>query len=1018
MKYPLWSLLTFFVSKKKAPQLQGSELPEDVCRQFSIAEIEAATNNFHPDSIIGIGRYGSLYKGTIDDGTVVALRRCRSSLGAVRELQNEVRLLCQLRYPHLVSLIGFCVEGSEMVVVLEYMSRGSLADFLFGIGKDYVPLSWKHRLHICIGAARGLHYLHTGAKHAVIHRHINSSSILLDEEWCCKLSDFGLSKLGPRSMSKALIRMNTRPAGTIGYVDPEYALYGELTEKSDVFSFGVVLFEVVFGKKAFNRTSVRINEKHMLEWAADSLWKGTIYHDIDPYLKGRIAPECLNKYLEIASSCVHRKGNERPAMGEVEVTLELALELQERADSKMDSINPCMYEEELIIYVFFQVSTKSSKKEQEMESWNIVKAATNNFDQDLIIGSSGFEHVYKGFLNDWNLVIAVKRLYPDSAQGFNEFQAELLLLCQLHHQHVVPLIGFCNEKAEMILQRLEICIGAARGLRYLHTGAKQAIIHRDVKSSNILLDDKLVCKLSDFGLAKLRPRSNCKQKTLTRIDSMVKGTRGYADPEYVAGFGLTEKSVVYSFGVVLFEVLCGRKAFDMSLNANQEYLVHWARRSIGEGTIYNIIDPYLKGRIAAECFKTFVDIACSCTCPEGNSRLEMGEVEVMLERALELQQKANSDMVRLASCGVYMFEEVSWCALVPEYSSAQIKAATNNSHPHSIIGEGGSGIVYKGTLHDGTIVAVKRLKKLSYLERQFKNEGQLLCQLRHPHLVSLIGFCVEGSEMVFVLEYMSRGSLANFLFGIGKDYVPLSWKHRLHICIGAARGLHYLHTGAKHAVIHRDINSSNLILDEEWCCKLSDFGLSKLGPPSMSKALIRKNSTRVVGTYGYIAPEYFLHGELTEKSDVYSFGVILFEVLFGRRNQDYTQRSDQFVLLHWAKESLSQGTIYHATDSYLKGRIAPECLNKYLEIASSCVHCEGNERPSMGEVEATLELALELQERADSGTESIYPFGECMYEEALFSAFVSNFVGLDSHCYSLSYSDFSDSDSNNHNNNS
>ncbi|MBA0653278.1 hypothetical protein Goklo_020473 [Gossypium klotzschianum] len=309
----------------------------------------------------------------------------------------------------------------------------------------------------------------------------------------------------------------------------------------------------------------------------------------------------------------------------------------------------------------------------------LVKAATNNFDQDLIIGRGGFGHVYKGFLNDWNLVIAVKRLYPDSAQGFNEFQAELLLLCQLHHQHVVPLIGFCNEKAEMILvyeymengalrdllydsgcdplpwkQRLEICIGAARGLRYLHSGAKQAIIHRDVKSSNILLDDKLVCKLSDFGLAKLRPRSNCKQKTLTRIDSMVKGTCGYADPEYVAGFGLTEKSDVYSFGVVLFEVLCGRKAFDMSLNANQAYLVHWARRSIGEGTIYNIIDPNLKGRIAAECFKTFVDIACSCTCPEGNSRLEMGEVEVMLERALELQQKADSDMVRLASCGIYV----------------------------------------------------------------------------------------------------------------------------------------------------------------------------------------------------------------------------------------------------------------------------------------------------------------------------------------------------------------------------
>ncbi|KAL1143664.1 hypothetical protein V6Z11_A11G175300 [Gossypium hirsutum] len=326
--------------KLKKPLLQGSELPEDICRQFSLAEIEAATNNFHPDSIIGIGHYGSLYKGTIDDGTVVAVRRCRSSLGAVRGLQNEVRLLCQLRHPHLVSLIGFCLVENELFVVLEYMSRGSLADFLFGIGKDYVPLSWKHRLHICIGAARGLHYLHTGAKHAVIHHDIKSSNILLDEEWCCKLSDFGLSKLGPPSMSKALIRKYTcRLVGTYGYMAPEYTMHGELTEKSDFYSFGVVLFEVLYGRRNSDRT-LPDNQGSLLTWAKESLREGTIHHAIDPYLKGRIAPECLNKYLEIASSCVHCNGNERPAMGEVEVTLELALELQERADSEMESIYP------------------------------------------------------------------------------------------------------------------------------------------------------------------------------------------------------------------------------------------------------------------------------------------------------------------------------------------------------------------------------------------------------------------------------------------------------------------------------------------------------------------------------------------------------------------------------------------------------------------------------------------------------------------------------------------------------
>ncbi|XWS30887.1 hypothetical protein CRYUN_Cryun23aG0029700 [Craigia yunnanensis] len=343
-----------------------------------------------------------------------------------------------------------------------------------------------------------------------------------------------------------------------------------------------------------------------------------------------------------------------------------------------------------------------------------IKAATNNFQQELIIGKGGFEPVYKGFFYDGKLVVAVKRLYPNSHQGCIEFLTEVRLLCQLHHQHLVSLIGFCNDKDERILvyeymkngtlrdhlygsgyeplpwkQRLEICIGAARGLHYLHTGAKQAIIHRDIKSTNILLDDKWVCKLCDFGLSKMRSRS--KSKALKKIDSAVKGTLGYLDPEYARGNGLTEKSDVYSFGVLLLEVLCARKVIERSLNDDEVNLVRWARRSIGLGTIYHIIDPYLKGRIAPECFKIFVDIACSCTCEEGNTRPEMGEVEVMLDRALELQAKADFDMLHLAPYGEYMYEDVSFCALVPEYSSIVDSFGVESD---TRIGSFGAGVTY------------------------------------------------------------------------------------------------------------------------------------------------------------------------------------------------------------------------------------------------------------------------------------------------------------------------------------
>ncbi|XP_022759152.1 receptor-like protein kinase FERONIA [Durio zibethinus] len=320
-----------------------------------------------------------------------------------------------------------------------------------------------------------------------------------------------------------------------------------------------------------------------------------------------------------------------------------------------------------------------------------IKAATKNFHQNLIIGKGYLGYVYKGFFYDGNLVVAVKRSNRGSSDGWHEIQTELQLLSQLRHQHLITLIGFYTDNREMILvyeymrngtlrdhlndsannplpwkQRLEICIGAARGLHYLHTGAKQGVIHRDVKSANILLDDKWVCKLSDFGLSKMR--SHRKSKTLEKIDSL-KGTFGYLAPEYARGDGLTEKSDVYSFGVVLFEVLCARKAVDELLNEGLVLLAHWARRSIEGGTICNIIDPYLKGRIAPECFKLFMDIAYCCTCEEGNTRPDMGEVVVMLELALELQEKADSDSVHLAPHGEYMYEEVLFSASVPESSS-------------------------------------------------------------------------------------------------------------------------------------------------------------------------------------------------------------------------------------------------------------------------------------------------------------------------------------------------------------
>ncbi|XP_068340134.1 receptor-like protein kinase ANXUR2 [Pyrus communis] len=325
--------VSHFFSLRKKKQKDWA-FPEELCRRFTYAEISAATQCFDQTLCIGSGGFGSVYKGRIkvygdeDRKDVVAIKRfSRDSKQGVREFRAEVQLLCQLRHPNLISLIGFCQENGECIIVYDYMPNGSLFDYIFDTSsfkhKDPLPLTWKQRLKICIGVARSIHYLHAGVKHAVIHRDVKCSNVLLDQNLVPKLSDFGLSKMGPPTLSNALIRLNSNYAvlGTFGYVDPEYALSGQFTEKSDVFSFGVVLFEILSAKHSKEIPGIRM----------------TLPADIlDPSLMGTIAPDCLIKYLDIIQRCVRPTGALRPTMGEVEVELERAVELQERADAEKE----------------------------------------------------------------------------------------------------------------------------------------------------------------------------------------------------------------------------------------------------------------------------------------------------------------------------------------------------------------------------------------------------------------------------------------------------------------------------------------------------------------------------------------------------------------------------------------------------------------------------------------------------------------------------------------------------------
>ncbi|XP_057978455.1 receptor-like serine/threonine-protein kinase ALE2 isoform X7 [Malania oleifera] len=286
-----------------------------------------------------------------------------------------------------------------------------------------------------------------------------------------------------------------------------------------------------------------------------------------------------------------------------------------------------------------------------------------------------------------------------------------------------------------------------------------------------------------------------------------------------------------------------------------------------------------------------------------------------------------------------------------------VKRATNNFDASRILGEGGFGLVYSGILDDGRRVAVKILKREDQQgSREFLAEVEMLSRLHHRNLVKLIGICIEDHTHCLLYELVPNGSVESHLHGFDKETDPLDWGTRMKIALGAARGLAYLHEDSSPHVIHRDFKSSNILLEHDFTPKVSDFGLARTALDEGNKHI----STHVMGTFGYLAPEYAMTGHLLVKSDVYSYGVVLLELLTGRKPVDLSQPPGQENLVGWARSLLtSKEGLETIIDPALTSNIPFDSVAKVAAIASMCVQPEVSHRPFMGEVVQALKLVCD-----------------------------------------------------------
>ncbi|XP_042497666.1 uncharacterized protein LOC122076436 [Macadamia integrifolia] len=935
---------------------------------ISLATIHSATSNFSNLNMLGRGGFGPVYKGELLDGRMVAVKRLSSNSeqGSV-EFMNEVSLILKLQHKNLVRLLGCCAEREEMILVYEYMTNGSLARVLFD-SRRRALLDWSRRYNIICGIARGVLYLHENSLLKIIHRDLKTSNVLLDQDMNPKISDFGMAKIFQGNNSEA---NTTTIVGTYGYMAPEYAMEGVYSIKSDVFSFGVLLLEIITGRRnAGFHGSKPASSFITYVW---QLWtEGEGLQLMDPFLLESCCTSELLRCIQIGLLCVQQDAKQRPTMSSVFVMLK---------SETLDLPRPQQ--------PGFSIGRLTIQPEQSP------LMADNISINGLTVSSILPQSITFRFILLYCLLAVLHG--PCGADPPYPYCSNVTTSSSLFQYNLNNLFSYLSSNASLSIFK-NSTIGNETDTVYglfLCLGFVSLDICR--KCVDTAIQD----------IIKLCP--NNEEATVweeyCQLRYSNKSFFGYTDD--AGNLPLWNRKNISDpnqFSQVVRELLNSllrRASFDPSTGL---YATGKANLTIDE-KVYGLVQCTrdLSGNDCLKCLRDATNEILSCCYFYRGARLLSKscylryELYAFYEGAIEALRPpppSTGDQKRKISTKILSIIIVSICvavaflgsfvyclvakgrkeSTVPETSVPQnntvfsnyvvpgaeemeprqipffrlptIYATTDKFSDSKKLGQGGFGPVFKGTLPDGREVAIKRLSISSEQgSDEFMNEAMLIMRLQHKNLVRLLGCCIEGGEKILVYEYMPNSSLDVVLFD-PSTRAQLHWRSRFNIIVGIARGILYLHEDSRLKIIHRDLKPSNVLLDQEMNPKISDFGIARIFCGSNGE----KNTARIVGTYGYMAPEFAMHGVYSTKSDVFSFGVILLETVTGRRNAGFHGSKLAPSLLDYAWQLWSEGRGLELLDPFLLETYCSSEFLRCINVGLLCVQEDPMDRPNMSNV--------------------------------------------------------------------